>query len=70
MIGDNDSSYTVRPLNRVYDALTASEIRMYNYWRQMKLSHEDAMKLAEAGFNGKSSEYEAIKKQVLRKYGK
>lgn len=37
MIGDNDSNHTVRPLNRVYDALTASETRMYNYWRQMKL---------------------------------
>lgn len=65
-----DSNHTTRPLHRSYEMLTASELVMYNHWRRTKLSHEDAMKLAEAGFNGKSGEYEAIKKQVLRKYGK
>lgn len=53
-----------------YDELTASEKRMFGYWRNVrKLKERHAIELAVAGFNGRSKEYEARKKEILEEYG-
>jgi hypothetical protein len=53
-----------------YDELTASERRMFGYWRNTrKLKPHHAIELAVAGFNGRSKDYEARKREILQEYG-
>lgn len=56
----------IQEIKRAVNELTASEGRMYNYWRNIrKLKHEDALELAILGFNGKSGAYERRKREIL-----